>query len=210
MTLIELLVVLAVLAILAVCFLPQLVREKRKAQRIHCTNNLKQTSNLFAIWLNSHQGSFPTFIYETNGNPVEFDSGPNAWRHFRLISSSFRLPKIFICPAETDVNRGAASNFTAFNNSNLSYFVGLAGSGWVTNSILAGDRNISNGTPEKNGILELTPSQPGGWTKEMHKEIGNILLADGSVLQTSSSGLQKAVASSGSATNRLLLPILAP
>jgi len=47
--------------------------------------------------------------------------------------------------------------------------------------ILSGDHNITNGTPVRNGLLELTTGNPAGWTAEMHNKVGNIGLADGSV-----------------------------
>jgi prepilin-type processing-associated H-X9-DG protein len=44
----------------------------------------------------------------------------------------------------------------------------------------------------------------------MHNKVGNIALADGSVQQVSITGLQMSVASTGAASNRLQMPILAP
>lgn len=61
-----------------------------------------------------------------------------------------------------------------------------------------------------NGVLKLNALQPVGWTTEMHNGVGNLCLADGSVQQINSIGLQNAVAHSGLATNVLNMPVLAP
>lgn len=72
--------------------------------------------------------------------------------------------------------------------------------------LMAGDRNITNGTASKNGLLVLTTNQPAGWTMEMHRGNGNVGLADGSVQQLSNSRLRDAVGVTGTNVNRLLFP----
>jgi len=59
-------------------------------------------------------------------------------------------------------------------------------------------------------MLELTASQPLGWTREMHNQLGNIGLADGSVQQVGNTALRSQVASSGAATDLIQMPVLAP
>jgi hypothetical protein len=142
---------------------------------------------------------------------MELTTGPNAWKNFQVMSNELSTPKVLFCPAETDSHRFLATNFTYLNNSNLSFFVGVDANETATNAILSGDRNITNGMPLKNALLELTTNRPSGWNSEMHRGIGNLVLADGSVRQNISSvGLQNAVANTGFTTNRLQIPILAP
>jgi prepilin-type processing-associated H-X9-DG protein len=77
-------------------------------------------------------------------------------------------------------------------------------------AILSGDRNLTNNTSIRNGILTLTTNRPAGWTAEIHNKVGNLLLADGSVQQVSSTGLRTAIVNTSAFTNRLLMPILGP
>ncbi len=91
-----------------------------------------------------------------------------------------------------------ASNWI-IGNSNISYFVGVDATETNVQSILSGDYNLTNGSPVRNGILTLTTNEPLGWTVEIHKNVGDLLMADGSVQQASTAGLRAGVAITGSA-----------
>lgn len=206
MSLLEILVVLAVLTVLAIIFLPTPHGEAR-APRIQCVNNLKQVGLAYRVWEGDHGDKYPMFESVTNGGSMEFITGTNAWRHFQVMSNELSTPKVLICPAD---DRSGATNFTWLNNSNLSFFVGIDATETNPAAMLSGDRNITNGTPIKNGLLELTAAKRAAWTSAIHKSVGNIALSDGSVQQVSVAGLQTTVANTGFATNRLQMPVLTP
>lgn len=149
-------------------------------------------------------------VSETNGGTMEFAPGPDEWRHFQLMSNELNTPKVLICPTDWASARAWATNFSMLENSNLSYFIGPDVSETDPQGLLSGDRNITNGTPIRNGILELTTNTPASWTAEMHNKVGNILLSDGSVQQITWFGLRTAVANTSNFTNRLQMPTLNP
>lgn len=208
LTLVELFVVIAILAFLAMMVYPGGQKDKARALRIQCVNNLKQIGLATRVWEGDHGDKFPWNIPGTNGGTMEFTTGLNEWRHFQIMSNELSTPKVLICP--TDTARVSATNFSFFSNSNISFFIGLDASQADPQSILSGDRNITNGTPIKNGILELSPNQPAGWTDEMHRKVGNITLSDGSVQQVTWFGLRNVMENTGTFTNRLQMPILSP
>jgi prepilin-type processing-associated H-X9-DG protein len=76
-----------------------------------------------------------------------------------------------------------------------------------TNLFLSGDDNFAiGGVPVKSGVLQLLTNTSVAWTKDQHKFVGNIGMADGSVRQVTTNGLQNVLQQTGVATNRLALP----
>ena len=209
MTLIEVFVVVVVVGFLTFIVFGQLNRRPIGMQ-INCVNNLKQTGLAVRVWEGDNNDKYPWQIPATNRGTMDFITGPNAFRHLQIMSNELSTPKVVICPLESDRGRFVATNFTAFCNSNVSFFIGVDSSETNAMMLLAGDHNITNGTPVRNGILNLTTNHLSGWTAEVHNKVGNIAMADGSVQQVSIAGLQTSVANTGVASNRLQMPILGP
>jgi type II secretory pathway pseudopilin PulG len=217
LTLIELLVIIGIVAFLAMLVYPGGERDKRRAIQVTCMSDLRQVGLADRTWEGTHGDRYPNEVSITNGGTMEYMNGPNGFRFFQIMSNELQTPRFLLCPADT--NRVQASTFNLkpqpgeipfTSNSNLSYFIGLDVDEKDPQSTLAGDRNITNGTPLKDGILELTPSHPGGWTEGMHRRVGNILLADGSVQAGRTRNLTSAPTNTPAFTNRLLMPLLGP
>ena len=204
-TLVALLIIVAIVAILAAMLLPALASAKRKAQRINCVNNLKQIGLSFRIWPGEQDDRYPMDVPMARGGTKEFDTGADTFRHFQVMSNELSTPKVLICPADT---RMAVLNFTRLKNQNVSYFIGLDSDEADPQRFLDGDRNIVGAAAPENGILKLVPGGPVGWTAAIHNNLGNLGLADGSVMQFSNSRLRTALQNSGDPTNtwRIALP----
>ena len=113
--------------ILAGLLLPALARAKSKAQRIHCSNNLKQVGLSFRTWGIDHADRFPFNVPAQEGGTLEFCArgtdgfDANAWRHLQVLSNELSTPKILVCPA--DSSKQPASDFISFGPGNVSYQV---------------------------------------------------------------------------------------
>jgi type II secretory pathway pseudopilin PulG len=212
-TVLELFVVVVVIFIASGLILPALIRPHDGRIRINCVNNLKQTGLAFRLWAGDNGDKYPmAYAGDTNyplinrGNPWSIDDAiaQHQYTVFAAMSNELSTPKVVVCPQD---KRTAATNFTTdFNNSHISYFVGLDADESRPLAFLAGDRNLTNGQSSRNGMFNFQTNQSIGWTKELHDRTGNIALGDGSVQQLSWIQINPALAKTGLVTNRLLFP----
>ena len=198
--------VIAALLIIAAVLLPALAAAKKRSSRIPCVSNLKQIGVAYRVWSGDNDDKYPMQVSVTNGGVMESIATGNVAACFQVMSNTLTSPKLLICPEDT--KSILATNFgPGFNNSNVSYFVGLDADQTNSQMLLSGDDNFEiGGVPVKSGLLQLSTNAPITWTAARHKFAGYILLADGSVQTLNTDGLQQALQRTGIATNRLAIP----
>jgi len=198
--------ILGILAFLFVLLLPGGGRcggSRTAAPRVACLNNLRQIGLGFQMFGEDHGGRFPMALSSAQGGSMEFNTAATTHRHFQCISNYLVNAKVFACPADEQV---VVTNIWFLKNENLSFFLGLKATATNRTLLLAGDRNLStNKVPLKTGIHHLGTNSNAGWTKEIHKKTGNVLLADGSARKVSSEQLLAQIRAA-SGTNRISLP----
>jgi len=205
LTKVEVIVIIAVSVIAVALILPVLAMAKRKTSKIGCVSDLKQVGIAFRLWEGDNNDKYPMAVSLTNGGAMELIATGNVAACFRVMSNELNTTKILLCPDDT--RRVLATNWSTLNNSNISYFVGLDAVESKPQMFLSGDDNFAiGGVPVKSGVLQLLTNTPVTWTKGRHKLYGNIGLADGSVQQLTTDGLQQALQRTGVATDRLAIP----
>ena len=152
--------VVVTLVVLPAMLLPALSQAKGRAQRINCTNNLKQIGLAFRVWAIDNGDQFSFNVSTNKGGTMELsmrsrdgvDSHPE-WI-FQVMSNELSTPKILVCPA--DGSKQPALDFLSLQAANVSY------------KVYSGT-NVVDTNPQE--ILAICP---------IHD---NVLLCDGSVQQ---------------------------
>jgi len=206
LTITEVLVTVAAVCLLALVALAQTNDSQVKSQIRNCVQNLMQIGLAFREWEGDNGDKFPMQVSVKKGGAMELITDGNVAACFQVMSNALFTPKILICPADT--NRFAATDFTSdFDNSHVSYFVGVIASQEDPERILSGDDNLAiDKVPVKSGLMLLATNAPVNWTAARHMNQGNIGLADGSVQQVSLPGLRRALQKTGLAINRIAIP----
>jgi hypothetical protein len=138
------------------------------------------------------------------GGSHEFIETAQSFRHFQALSNELQTPKFLVCAA--DLRRPAANFSASLSNSNVSYFVGVDAREWEPQMLLTGDRNLTNRSTLRNGILLVGTNDSPTWTRAMHRLQGNAGLGDGSVQHFSDQRFRQFLIDTGVSTNRLALP----
>ena len=205
-TRLELVAVLLALLLVALVAWPALAGNRTRGDRIVCANNLRQVGAAFFIWANDRDDLMPFEVSIANGGTRIHPLAPNAWLHFSWISNELRSPKILFCPSDTgtparDFTGDPASGYVHpnFANRATSYFLTHQRTQGPT-AVLAGDRNFYS--VEQIGCSFFGTANritwPGfRWLPSLHEGEGNILLADGQVLQTDTATLRVAIPRTG-------------
>jgi len=186
-TLVEMLVVIAIIGLLAALLLPALVQGKARAKRIECVGDLKEIGLAYHLFANDHGGKYPTQVSTNDSGALEFVTAgyqvPSGIFYFSYkfvlpLSASLASPKLFACPS--DLGRSASANFSGFNNTNLSFDVGLPTDANNPAVILAADCGLP-ARATNGGTLRYLPAPNWQQWSGAHGQSGNILFADGHV-----------------------------
>jgi prepilin-type N-terminal cleavage/methylation domain-containing protein/prepilin-type processing-associated H-X9-DG protein len=200
-TLIELLCVIAIIGILASLLLSAVTQTKARAKRVECINNLSEVGLASHIFEGDHSGKLPTLVSTNDGGSQEYVTAGYqlakyqlkrefyfSFQHFVPLATSLGTPKLLACAI--DPERWVATNFSQFNNTNLSYVIGLVTDPNDPRLILAADRNFpslrcyhGHGVPygpTMGRLPELDDDFPPFW-RGLHDRKGDILFLDGHV-----------------------------
>jgi type II secretory pathway pseudopilin PulG len=207
-TRVELLVVIGTLALLALLAVPVLANGKSTSQRAVCAGNLARVGRALAIWGAERGDLYPWQVDARDGGTRNHPSGlnDNIWFQFSWVSNELVTPKILACPSDRFVKIPQSFAFAPdgfldphYLNNAVSYFLGhpFFEDGRL---ILGGDRSMSGGSFGSSacpyfgtGVFGLVNPAMLEWLGIMHVNSGNLLFNDGSVEQTDTDGLRKAM-----------------
>jgi len=182
-TLIELIVVIAVVAILAASLLPAVAGARPRAQRLVCSNNLRQAGWAFRTWSLSHDGNMPMRVAYSQGGDSDdvgfrvlsatqktsaYAGSRGVSMMFLCMSNELSTPKNLYCPAESESSyRQLPTTFSGSggpgvvpytNDLNVSYFIGVDAQSTSPHMLLSGDHNLGGNANPPTVMYLAAPS----------------------------------------------------
>jgi len=150
-TRIELLFIAGGLGLLSVSAVSIFGHNQSDAQRVVCSNNLRQIGRAYQSWANDHGDLYPWRVsYQTDGGTGQHPLGVNTWFQFLALSNYLATPRFLVCPADA-LTLKSADNWsfgagglatTLYRDNAVSYIVALHARPYTAASLLSGDRNI--------------------------------------------------------------------
>lgn len=196
--------VLATVILILGVVLPVLANSKSRSQQAICANNLRLVGQGVTLY-NLENNQLDPWRARTPGYNAALAN--NSFYQCSLLSNGVSNPKVFTCPSDALVKPATHYGVTSggflhpeYRNAAVSYFWGLDSSALVPDSVLAGDRHIlpnaglgvgcATGLNPVAGILRGA-STPIRWGAELHGPVGNTLLHDGRVEQSSNGTIER-------------------
>ena len=183
---------------------------RRRDANITCVENLRQIGLASRIWEADNRSPINPrpVVLDANFPTTGLNGGQIAWIHLIGISNIVHSSKILQCPRDTETPMTTNSTDLKIR---ISYFRNLDANEGYPQQVMFGDDNLTiDGARAKPGIFELASKMSVSWAPGRHGLVNNVGLADGSVEQQSTIGLQNAVQYSfegvPSLTNRLAIP----
>lgn len=221
----DLLAIVAALLVLGTLALPVLANHRSQSDRAVCWNNLRLLGRGFHQWGSDHGERLPWVVPASEGgtSPKSNPLANNTWFHFAVFSNELSTPRILACPS--DASRRPANQWSVspeggflhptYRNCAVSYLLSVDGDPGLNQQLaLSADRNIQHSGVISSCSLGFTTAfalnpraSTTGWKADLHGLSGNVLLRDGQVRSTTSTGLRSLLWNDDdNGTFHLLLP----
>lgn len=216
----EVLGILAGVILVALLLVPRATGTGRKSERIRCVNNLKQLGISLRVFQDDLQGRSRPL------SGLEDASLYYAW--LMTVSNELATPRVLVCSTDrrtrVEVANWGEVGSPHARNRVVSYFAGPDADEVHPRRVMFGDRSLEAGPPLPPFSYRSPRSVLGDlgtnaavferslrWTPNaMHRNQGNLVLADGSVQMADTRRLGEILAGTGDARNRVVQPGMGP
>lgn len=214
----------AIILVAAVA-IPGLANTRNRSQRATCVDNLRLIGQGVQLWGVDHENNPPWQVNQLEGGtrPRAGFKPAAVWFELSWLSNQLVTPKILVCPSDAIKAKSVADNWgtlpnggyrsVAYRDNATSYALSVHSSLSNPNSFVFADRNLR---PDNfagatcslgfNNISSITraPLSLAAWTNAIHGFSGNLLTADGRVLELPNPDLKSYLDASLTADNGAL------